>query len=157
MIYKWLYKTPEGFDDILMNSDSEYLTGLWFVGSKDSNKNTVDCIEKNLPIFEETTRWLDIYFSGKNPDFTPKYKIKNLTPFRMQVTDIMNDIPYGKTICYGDIAKKIAEKRNIKKMSSQAVGNAVGSNCICIIIPCHRVIGVNNKIALLNHEKNSSR
>lgn len=105
MIYKWLYKTPEGFDDILMNSDSEYLTGLWFVGSKDSNKNTVDCIEKNLPIFEETTRWLDIYFSGKNPDFTPKYK-KNLTPFRMQVTDIMNDILYGKTICYGDIAKK---------------------------------------------------
>lgn len=65
MIYKWLYKTPEGFDDILMNSDSEYLIGLWFVGSKDSNKNTVDCIEKNLPIFEETTRWLDIILMVK--------------------------------------------------------------------------------------------
>ena len=65
MIYKWLYKTPEGFDDILMNSDSEYLIGLWFVGSKDFNKNTVDCIEKNLPIFEETTRWLDIILMVK--------------------------------------------------------------------------------------------
>lgn len=84
MIYKWLYKTPSEFDDILMNSDGEYLTGLCFIGSKDANKQIVNCEEKELPIFKETRKWLDIYFSGKNPDFTPKYKINNLTPFRQE-------------------------------------------------------------------------
>lgn len=165
MIYKWLYKTPSEFDDILMNSDGEYLTGLCFIGSKDENKQIVNCEEKELPIFKETRKWLDIYFSGKNPDFTPKYKINNLTLFRQECVDIMNTIPFGKTITYNDISKIIAEKRKIKRMSSQAVGGAVGSNPICIIIPCHRVVGTNgsltgygggikNKVALLTHEKN---
>lgn len=165
MIYKWLYKTPSEFDDILMNSDGEYLTGLCFIGSKDANKQIVNCEEKELPIFKETRKWLDIYFSGKNPDFTPKYKINNLTLFRQECVDIVNTIPFGKTITYNDISKIIAEKRKIKRMSSQAVGGAVGSNPICIIIPCHRVVGTNgsltgygggikNKVALLTHEKN---
>lgn len=57
----------------------------------------------------------------------------------------MNDILYVKTICYGDIAKKYWKKK-YKKMSSQAVEYVVWSNCICIIIPCYRVIGVNNKM-----------
>lgn len=162
-MYKWKYKTPNGFDDILLNSDGEYLTGLWFIGSKDSVKHKSNCEEKELSIFKETCRWLDIYFSGKNPDFTPKYKIKKLTTFRKQVIDIMKEIPYGKTITYNDIAKKIAKEKGIKKMSSQAVGGAVGFNPICIIIPCHRVIGsngsltgygggLNNKIELLKSE-----
>ena len=67
--------------------------------------------EKNLPIFEETCKWLDIYFSGKNPNFTPKYKIKGTTEFRQEVIDIMNTIPYGKTITYNDIAKRIAKEK----------------------------------------------
>ena len=68
------------------------------------------------------------------------------------------------TITYNDISKIIAQKRGIKKMSSQAVGGAVGWNPICIIIPCHRVVGtngsltgygggINNKVALLTLEK----
>ena len=165
MIYKWVYKTPKEFDDMLMNSDGECLTGLWFIGSKDDSKHIVDCEEKDLPIFKETSKWLDIYFSGKNPDFTPKYKIKNLTPFRKEVSEIMNSIPFGKTLTYNDISKIIAKKRGIKRMSSQAVGGAVGWNPICIIIPCHRVVGSNgsltgyggglkNKVALLAHEQN---
>ena len=165
MVYKWVYKTPDGFDDMLMNSDGEYLTGLWFIGSRDASKHIVDCEEKNLPIFKETSKWLDIYFSGKNPDFTPKYKIKNLTPFREEVSNIMNSIPFGKTLTYNDISKIIASNRGIKRMSSQAVGGAVGWNPICIIIPCHRVVGSNgsltgygggikNKVALLTHEQN---
>ena len=118
MIYKWVYKTPSEFDDILMNSDGEYLTGLCFIGSKDENKQIVNCKEKELPIFKETRKWLDIYFSGKNPDFTPKYKINNLTPFRQECVDIMNTIPFGKTITYNDISKiteEIKECRKIKK------------------------------------------
>ena len=165
-MYKWKYNTPEGFTNIYMNSDGEYLTGLWFEGSRDSSKHTLECEEKELPIFKETAKWLDIYFSGKNPRFIPKYKINNLTPFRKEVIDIMNTIPYGETITYNDISKIIANNRRINKMSSQAVGGAVGWNPICIIIPCHRVVGTNgsltgygggiqNKVSLLKLEGTS--
>ena len=163
MTYTYTYKTPAQFSDMIMNSDGEYLTGLWFEGSKDSSKHNANGEVKDLPIFRETCRWLDLYFSGKVPDFTPKCKINNLTPFRKEVSDIMNTIPYGQTLTYNDIAKIIAMRRGIEKMSAQAVGGAVGWNPICIIIPCHRVIGangnltgygggLNNKIELLKLE-----
>ena len=163
--YKTTYKTPEGFSDIIINSDGEYITGLWFEGSRDSLKHKLDCEEKELPIFEETKKWLDIYFNGKEPQFTPKYRIENLTPFRKDVIDIMNNIPYGKIVTYNDISKIIAEKKGIERMSSQAVGGAVGWNPICLIIPCHRVVGSNgsltgygggirNKVKLLELEGN---
>ena len=165
MTYKYTYKTPDNFSNMIMNSDGEYLTGLWFESSRDSSKHVIDCEEKDLEIFKETSKWLDIYFSGENPNFTPKYKIANLTTFRQEVIDIMNSIEYGQTLTYNDIAKAIAEKRGIKRMSSQAVGGAVGWNPICIIIPCHRVVGTNgsltgygggikNKVELLKLEKN---
>ena len=146
MQYYYTYKTPDGFSDMVMSSDGEFLTGLWFKDSKDSLKHIGVSQERILPIFNVTIKWLDLYFSGKNPDFTPKYKIENITPFRKEVTDIMNTIPFGKTITYNDIAKIIAQKRNIKKMSAQAVGGAVGANPICIIIPCHRVVGSNGSL-----------
>lgn len=164
MMYKWKYETPAGYSNILMSSDSIYLTGLWFEDSSDSKKHIGDYKEAKLPIFEETIKWLDIYFSGQVPSFTPKYKINNLTPFRKMVIDIMCNIDYGKTVTYNDIALEIARRRGISKMSAQAVGGAVGWNPICIIIPCHRVIGsdgslvgygggINNKRLLLEHEK----
>lgn len=165
MTYKCMYKTPEGFSNMIMNSDGQCLTGLWFEDSRDASKHITDCEEKDLEIFRETSKWLDIYFSGKVPDFTPKYKIENSTPFRQEVIDIMNTIAFGKTLTYNDISKIIAKNRGIQRMSSQAVGGAVGWNPICIIIPCHRVVGTNgsltgygggikNKVALLTHEKN---
>lgn len=165
MTYKYSYQTPQGFSNMIMNSDGEYLTGLWFEGSRDTSKHDINCEEKDLPIFKKTSKWLDVYFKGNVPDFTPKYKIENLTPFRKEVIDIINENPFGKTLTYNDIAKIIAKKRGIEKMSSQAVGGAVGWNPICIIIPCHRVVGTNgsltgygggikNKVALLTLEKN---
>ncbi len=161
-MYKKGYDSPLG--KIYMRSDGKYLTGLWFESSRDARKHKYNYEEKELPIFEQTTKWLDIYFNGKNPDFIPEYKIENITPFRQQVIDIMNKIPYGKTITYNDIAKEIAKNQGIEKMSAQAVGGAVGWNPICIIIPCHRVVGTNgsltgygggikNKIGLLEIEK----
>ncbi len=159
MIYKCIYNTPKNFDNILMSSDGEYLTGLRF-----SNSHTIVNYEaKSLAVFKETIRWLDMYFSGIEPDFTPLYKINDLTPFRSEVFEIINSISFGNTLSYDDISKIIAKKRGIKKMSSQAVGRAVGWNSICIIIPCHRVVGkngdlvgynggLNNKKALLNNE-----
>lgn len=163
MNYKKTYISPLGI--IYMRSDGEYLTGLWFEKSRDDLKHQGDFEEKDLSIFNETSKWLDIYFSGKEPGFTPKYKIENLTPFRKMVIDIMNKIPYGKVVTYNDIAKEIAKIKDLNKMSAQAVGGAVGWNPICIIIPCHRVVGSNgsltgygggikNKIKLLELEKN---
>lgn len=137
------YLSPLGI--IRLESDGEYLTGLWFDKSKDSNKHMVNNEYKNLSIFDETKKWLDIYFSGFNPGFTPKYKVKT-TEFQKSVYEIMLKIPYGKTITYSDIAKEIANARGIKKMSAQAIGHAVGTNQICIIIPCHRVMGANNNL-----------
>lgn len=137
------YLSPLGI--IRLESDGEYLTGLWFDKSKDSNKHMVNNEYKNLSIFDETQKWLDIYFSGFNPGFTPKYKVKT-TEFQKSVYEIMLKIPYGKTITYSDIAKEIANARGIKKMSAQAIGHAVGTNQICIIIPCHRVMGANNNL-----------
>ena len=145
MVYKWIYRTPDNFDDMLMNSDGEYLTGLWFVGSKDSSKHIVDCVEKELPIFKETSKWLDIYFSGKEPNFTPSLHMVG-TPFQTTVWKILQQIPYGKTITYGEIAYKVAQQKGISKMSAQAIGGAVGHNGISIIIPCHRVVGTNGSL-----------
>lgn len=159
------YETPNGYSNMFMSSDGTFLTGLWFEESKDALKHCSDFEEKMLPIFDETKKWLDLYFEGKEPQFIPKYKINNLTPFRKRVIDIMIKIPYGKLISYNDIAKEIAKENGIKKMSAQAVGGAVGWNPICLIIPCHRVVGSNgnltgygggiqNKIKLLELEKN---
>ena len=145
-MYIYKYRTPCGFSDMLMASDGVYLTGLWFCGSKDVSKHVFDYEEKRLPIFDDTIKWLDIYFSGKIPNFVPKYKVINSTSFRDEVRAIMNDISYGEVITYGDIAECIAKKRGIDRMSSQAVGGAVGWNPICIIIPCHRVVGSNGSL-----------
>ncbi len=144
-MYSCEYKTPSEFDDLIMYSDGKYLTGLIFKGSHDTYKFG-ECETKNLDVFDETKRWLDIYFDGNIPDFTPKYNLENISSFREEVTNIMNNISYGKVVTYNDIAIEIANKRGIKKMSAQAVGGAVRSNPICIIIPCHRVVGTNNKI-----------
>ncbi len=163
MPYIQHYTTPPDFDDLLMSSDGKVLTGLWFSGSRDERKHTADCVMSDLHIFKETTRWLDIYFGGRQPDFTPAYRMENLTQFRSAVVEIMIRIQFGKTLTYGEIARQIAAERNCGKMSAQAVGGAVGWNPICIIVPCHRVIGannqligygggINNKIALLKLE-----
>lgn len=96
-------------------------------------------------IFAETKRWLDIYFSGKKPDFTPLLDLQG-TDFRRDVWKLLLKIPYGKTASYGDIANKIAKKRGIAKMSNRAVGGAVGHNPVAIIVPCHRVVGANGSL-----------
>ena len=144
MIYKYNYASPLGA--ITLASSGESLTGLWFNGQKDFPDDIFSgSIEANLPIFRQTSNWLDIYFSGKVPDFTPPVSL-NTTSFCKSVCEIMLTIPYGKTMTYGEIANIIACKRGIRRMSAQAVGNAVGHNPISIIIPCHRVIGANGSL-----------
>ena len=156
------YATPDGFDDIAMCGDGDALTGLWFKGSRDGRRDACGCERRETPAFRDACRWLDGYFAGRDPGFTPKCRIEDMTPFRQAVVDEMLQIPYGATVSYGDIAKAIARKRG-SRVSAQAVGRAVGWNPICIIIPCHRVIGADgsltgyggglgNKVSLRAHE-----
>ncbi len=132
--------------NITLSSNGNKLTGLCFENQRYSKKTLPENYEeKDLPVFEETKKWLDIYFNGKAPDFTPPLEMQT-TPFRKAVCEIMLTIPFGQTMTYGEIADIIAKQRGIAKMSAQAVGGAVGHNPISIIIPCHRVVGANGNL-----------
>lgn len=144
MIYTKRYFSPLG--EILLAANENGLTGLWFVGQKYFARTLFEePIEKETTVLKETERWLDVYFSGKEPNFTPTLEPFG-TPFQKEVWKILLEIPYGKTMTYGEIAKRLAEKRGLERMSAQAVGGAVGHNEISIVIPCHRVVGTSGSL-----------
>ncbi|MEE1197068.1 MAG: methylated-DNA--[protein]-cysteine S-methyltransferase [Lachnospiraceae bacterium] len=144
MIYINKYNSPLG--GITMAADGTVLTGLWLDGQKYFGDTLPEAYEeKRLPVFDEAKRWLDLYFQGKVPDFTPPLSLQS-TPFREAVWKILLTIPYGQTMTYGEIAGMIAKQKGISRMSAQAVGGAVGHNPISIIVPCHRVVGTNGSL-----------
>lgn len=135
------YSSPIG--NILLAADDIGLTGLWFEGQK----YFAHCLDRTaeareLSLFEKAKRWLDIYFSGRDPDISVPLHLTG-TAFQNQVWNILCSIPYGQTTTYGEIAKQLAAQRGIPHMSAQAVGGAIGHNHISILVPCHRVIGTN--------------
>ena len=141
MVSRCHYDSPLG--GILLAADEIGLTGLWFDGEKYfADHLPSEHTERETPILVEVKRWLDIYFAGKEPDFLPPLHPIG-SAFRQSVWEILLQIPYGKTTTYGEIARQLAEKRKLPRMSAQAVGGAVGHNEISIIIPCHRVVGTN--------------
>ncbi len=142
--FKCIYKTPQEFDDILLESDGEYLTRLEFIDS--NNINIDESFNINLEVFKKTFEYLDIYFRGDIPSFLPKYKLENVSKFTLEVLKEVSKISYGEISYYSKIANIIAKKRNVNKMSNQAIGHAISLNPICIIIPCHRIINKNNKL-----------
>lgn len=144
MQYVNRYQSPIG--KILLAADDTGLTGLWFEGQKyfglylDKEHE-----ERELPVFEQAKQWLDVYFSGREPDFkVPLHFIG--TDFQKEVWEILYSIPYGQTTTYGEIAKQLAAKRGLEHMSAQAVGGAVSHNEISILVPCHRVVGTNGSL-----------
>ena len=144
MIYTSKYTSPLG--GILLAADEIGMRGLWFEGQKYFARDLPDeRTEAKTPTLAEAERWLDIYFTGKEPDFLPPLHPVG-SRFRQEVWKILLQIPYGKTVTYGDISKRLAEKMGLEKMSAQAVGGAVGHNEISIIIPCHRVVGTNGSL-----------
>lgn len=146
MIYFSLYKTPTSFSDLRLESDGSAITALLFMGSSDSSKADREAIfNDRLAVFQELKGWLDRYFKGENPSPFSSFKMFPKTPFRKRVYDILLSIPYGETLTYGDIAKLLS-KESDKKMSAQAVGGAIGSNPLCILVPCHRVIGKDGRL-----------
>ena len=144
MINTQHYASPLG--DILIAADEDGLVGLWL----DSQKYFGGALpqeptECETPPLAEAKRWLDIYFSGREPDFTPPLHPVG-SPFRQSVWEILLRIPYGRTVTYGEIARRLAEKSGRARVSAQAVGGAVGHNEISILIPCHRVVGTGGSL-----------
>ena len=131
---------------ITLASDGDALTGLWFDGQKYfADTLSGGSVEKALPVFEEAERWLEVYFSGKAPDFTPKLSLR-ATAFRKTVWEILLTVPFGQIVTYGQIAERAAQRMNVPRMSARAVGGAVGHNPILLIIPCHRVVGADGSL-----------
>ena len=141
MLYTAHYASPLG--GITLTSDAAALTGLYFDGERDFPDLSA-AQEKDLPVFGEVMRWLDLYFAGKEPDFMPALNPAG-TAFQQAVWAILRTIPYGGTTTYGAIARQIAAAAG-RRMSAQAVGGAVGRNPISILIPCHRVIGADGSL-----------
>ena len=139
MEYTAHYDSPLG--DITLASDGMVLTGVWFEGQKyfGSTFGPLASLPAELPVFEETCRWLDIYFSGREPDFMPPLSLRG-TLFQQRVWKELLPIPYGQTVTYGELAHRLGCR------SAQAVGGAVGRNPISIIVPCHRVVGTNGSL-----------
>ena len=144
MDYTYHYTSPIG--GITMASNGESLTGLWFDGQKYfASTLSQRHVEKQLPVFDRTCEWLDLYFSGKSPDFMPPV-FMYVSNFRRDVYEILMTIPFGETMTYKEVADLIAKKHRIISMSAQAVGGAIAHNPISLVIPCHRVIGTTGKL-----------
>ena len=133
------YTSPLG--GITLAGDRQGLTGLWFDGQKYFGSTLpAEYNAGELPVFAEADRWLSIYFSGKDPGFTPPLRLMG-TEFQKAVWALLLAIPFGQTTTYKQIAQEIARQKGRQTMSAQAVGGAVGHNPVSLIIPCHRVVG----------------
>ncbi len=134
------YDSPLG--SITLASDGTALTGLWFDGQRHFAATLdPDHTERDLPIFREARAWLDVYFAGREPDFTPPLRL-NGTDFRRAVWETLQTIPYGHTVTYGALAARLG----LPGTSARAVGGAVGRNPISLIVPCHRVVGADESL-----------
>lgn len=131
---------------ITLASDGTALAGLWFDGQKYfADTLPAEHAESDLPVLAQARAWLDVYFSGREPDFTPPLLTGSVSPFRRRVWEILLTIPYGQTVTYGGIARQM-ECETGRGVSAQAVGGAVGHNPVSLIIPCHRVVGTNGSL-----------
>ncbi len=133
MTVTWHYDSPLG--GITLAGEGDVLTGLWIDGQTHFCSTIgAQSEERWLPVFADACRWLDAYFSGQVPDFVPALNLRG-TPFQRTVWQALLAIPYGETITYGELARRISCP------SARAVGSAVGRNPVSLIVPCHRVLG----------------
>ncbi len=141
-----IYESP--FGPIFLRASDDALLELHFLDGTCSQPS--DSSDAPLhPILAKTFRWLDEYISSRQPDFAPPLQI-DLTPFNCRVLEIASQVPFGETMTYGEIADLIAAERGLHKMSAQAVGSAMRKNPICLIIPCHRIIGAGGRLGGYN-------
>ncbi len=145
--------------DMLIRADETGLTGIWFLNQRyfpqDAQETSVNSDGRESLRSEEgrqslhleaARRWLDIYFSGGIPDFTPALHLMG-TPFQLKIWNLLLEIPYGETITYGGLWKKYSVgTASARNNGGHAVGGAVGRNPVSIIVPCHRVMGAGGKL-----------
>ena len=131
MFYTML-ASPVG--ELLLAGDKDALRTIGFPTSSGAVQPDADW-ERNPAPFVEATRQLEDYFAGKRRTFDLSLAPTG-TPFQRDVLTALQQIPYGETRSYGDLAKAIGRPK-----ASRAVGAANGSNPLPIVIPCHRVIG----------------
>ena len=144
MVYTSESASPPGA--ITLACDESAVIGLWFNGQKYFGSTLPEQIRRGEhPLLAEAKRWLDVYFSGREPDFLPPLRYDS-TPFRKLICDILLTIPYGKTMTYGAIAAEAAGRLAVERMAAQTVGGAVGHNPISLLIPCHRVVGTGGSL-----------
>ena len=144
MEYSGHYDSPLG--GITLTGDGAGLTGLWFDEQAHFAGTPGPVLEeKSLQVFDQAKRWLDVYFSGKDPGFAPPLNMKG-SPFRKAVWELLLTIPFGRTMTYGELARILAARNGLRRMSAQAVGGAVGHNPVALIVPCHRVVGANGNL-----------
>lgn len=152
------YRSPLG--EITLSTDGDALTGLRFVGQKhyvpprtgsgrtESNSGRSETRPASgraeTPILKEACAWLDLYFHGVAPDFTPRLNLRG-TDFQKAVWDVLLSVPYGHTASYGEIAAAVSERQG-RRTSARAVGAAVGRNPVALIVPCHRIIGADGTL-----------
>ena len=137
---KCLYSSPLG--TIVLLGREGFLTDLFFEGEKHQPTDIAHLPEVDLFVFQVAIAWLDAYFKGSNTDCVEKPTCEmHGSDFQQAVWKYIASIPYGCTMTYGDIAKKVAHDLGKEKMSAQAVGGATGRNPISLIVPCHRVMG----------------
>ena len=150
---------------LTLASDGDGLTGCWFENDRYFGYGVSGQAVRrdDLPLFVQVRTWLGRYFSGEQPDPRELPLTARATPFQALVREAMLAIPYGQTTTYGAIARRL-EAQTGKRQSARAVGGAVGKNPLCVIVPCHRVVGasgsltgfgggIHMKIALLEHER----
>ena len=144
MLYYKKISSPLG--EITLRSDGESLTGLWFADDKHyGDKDIQSAQNAELMVFALAEKWLAEYFAGREPKIYVPLQFTG-SDFQERVWKILQNIPYGRLVTYGDIAREIAEQLGRSHMSAQAVGGAVGHNPLCIIIPCHRAIGADGSL-----------
>ena len=146
---------------VIVSSDGQSLTGLWFAGQKYECAFVEDAVwDDSLPLWKTVKQALEDYFQGVG-DVTLSVPIAFVggTAFQKAVWDVLTEIPYQTVWTYKDVAERVEEKLG-RKTSSRAVGTAIGRNPISLFVPCHRVVattgaltgyagGVDRKRALL--------
>lgn len=148
MYYTTTYPSPVGRLTLACDEGGRSLVGLWLEGQKYFGSAFPQALMKsgNAPIFDAAKAWLARYFAGERPMISELSLAPVGSAFRQEVWRILCDIPYGEVTTYGAIARQMAARLGRLRMSSQAVGGAVGHNPISIIIPCHRVVGANGSL-----------
>ena len=139
-----LYESPLG--TYVMAEEKGALVGLWLMGQKYFPRELPPVGSGEGELFARTRRWLDAYFAGERPEPGELELRPRGSTFARGVWELLLEIPYGETVTYGQLAKELAQRRGLERMSAQAVGGAVGHNPISIIIPCHRVLGAGGQL-----------